>query len=254
MIPAIMLCCDKYHIFAYHTIKTYMKLYPKNNFIFYIPYNEEIFDPLKPFVKEAKVRFIKTGKGFKDTIKGLLEGIGDNDWIYWCSSDQYLDRLDDQEKALAVEKYVSECHDPEIFGITFGYLKKNGRKLLLHPPKSFKTDEGITLKDKYPWNCSKHIVLWHHQYLRSKVIKEIFGAFNEPRVAKDLDKQLYSNRKTIYEHCSKGRYLTIDHNICGFGENSSRGKITRNAVKSFGEYGIELPIQFGVMETEIYWC
>ena len=69
---AIINCCDRFHIFAYHTILTYNTLWEDNEFIFRIPYNKVY----PKFIKEKfgdQVEIIKSKKPFLDTI--LTHGI-----------------------------------------------------------------------------------------------------------------------------------------------------------------------------------
>jgi len=243
----IILCCDKYHIFAYHTIKTYEKLYPQNEFIYHIPYNE-----IKPIFIEKefpkKIVFIKTPQPFKDTIRYLLKGSDDNDWIYWCSSDQYLINID-ATIAKKINDVVKNIKDEKIYGVSFAYLNKTGEKLLKKNGDIIEKN-GLRLAEKLSWESSKEITIWFHQYLRVKVLRHIFDKFEEPKVAKSLDKQLYLNKEDMYGFLKTGKYFTLDYKICEFGENTSRGMMTKNACENFQKYGIQKPSNFEVSDKE----
>ena len=251
-----MLCCDRYHIFAYHTILTYQKLWPTNRFTFYIPWCDK-----KPqyiiednVIGKDKVVFVKTSdSSFKGTMKTLLENIDDEEFIYWCTSDQYLVRMDNKIADTIENMLDTVFYNTSIYGISNAFLKKSGRKLIKPAGEVIKGAWGGNMVEKYSWSDSKTITLWFHQYLRAKVLKHIFNAFTEPRVAKALDKQLYSNSEKIYNFPSTGRYFTIDTNIAEFGENTSRGKILKNTIESFHKYGIDVTKSFEIMDKELYW-
>lgn len=256
---AIILCCDKYHPFAYHTILTYQKLWPNNRFVFYIPWATTLPDYIvkDPRINKTKVVFVKcANSSFKGTMNGLLGKCESDEWIYWCSSDQYLVNMNETianqvEDMLETNKYFT---DPNTFGVSSALLKKNGMKLIKRTGGArIPGVWGGKMVEKESWNSSRTITLWFHQYLRVKVLKHIFNAFDEPNVAKNLDKQLYSNADKIYCYPKQGKYFTIDTKIADFGENTSRGKILTNTVNSFKKYGIDLPTDFEIMDKELYW-
>ena len=256
---AIVLCCDKYHMFAYHTILSYQKHWPNNKFTFYIPWcnSQPHFISNDPRIGNIKVKFIKCAdSSFKTTVATLLSDIDDDEWVYWCSSDQYLTKIN-ADIATQVEDMLTTpiFIDTKCFGVSSALLNKNGMKLIKH------TSDAITISGKWggnmiekeTWDSSRTITLWFHQYLRVKVIRHIFKAFDEPIVAKNLDKQLYSNVDKIYCLPKLGKYFTIDSKIATFAENTSRGKILINTVKSFKIYDIVPPSEFKLMEKELHW-
>lgn len=257
---AIVLCCDKYHAFAYHTLLSYQKHWPKNRFNFYIPWTitKPIWIGKDPRIGEHKVTYIKcSNTSFKVTVETLLKDIDDEEWIYWCSSDQYLTKYN-EKIGIEVEDLIKTNNilcDSKTFGVSSALLIKNGAKLIRKDKDAIeiKGEWGGKLVEKESWDSSRTITLWFHQYLRSKVIKHIFKAFDEPTVAKQLDKQLYSNIDKIYCFPKLGKYFTIDTKIAEFAENTSRGKILLNTIKSFKTFNLKIPQNFEVMNKELYW-
>ena len=68
---AIVLTCDRYHEITNHMLKTYQELWPTNNLIFRIPWNNNF----PKFIADEwgdKVEFVKTPVEFKPTIYGLI--------------------------------------------------------------------------------------------------------------------------------------------------------------------------------------
>ena len=86
---AIVLSCDKYHPIAYHMVLSYEKIWPTNKLIYRIPWNntypKDIIESFK-----NKIEAVKVPLEFKKTIEGLLKGLDDDEWIFWCSDDTYL--------------------------------------------------------------------------------------------------------------------------------------------------------------------
>ena len=245
---AIVNCCDKYHIFAYHTLLTYEKLWPDNPFIFRIPWNQ-----IKPeYIQEyfgKKVELIKTNKSFKDTIFTLVEDLDENCWIYWCSSDTYIDKINHQVANLAY-KYVKTIEEPNVFGLSFCRTKgvniDSDKEAI-----NFKNSKIYTRTKAV--NC-KHIQLWIHQFNRVKVLRYIFESFQEPtKKAKELDYQLYNDNNIIYLKLQLGDFLTFKEGCVVFGENTSRSMITPNCVDSFKKYNLKKPNHFNIIDKSLFW-
>lgn len=247
LIRAIVLSCDKYHIYVYHMIKLYLKIWNNCPFIFCVPYNNIKPDWNDPDICD-RVYFFKCGSGFKDTISALLKGCDKNEWIYWCSCDQYPIWFNSNifEK---VHKKVINIKDESIFGITPQYLNKCGRKLIKNGGDQIED----FLKERIEWKSSKEITIWYHQYLRVKVLKHIFEVFEEPTVAKNLDYQLYKNEETMYNYLGSGRYYGVFEKCSEYGESTSRGKTTLNCYKSFIDNNINLNNILQVSDKILIW-
>lgn len=247
LIRAIVLSCDRYHIYVYHMIKLYLKIWDSCPFIFCVPYNNRKPDWSNGEFRD-RVYFFKCGSGFKETISALLKECDENEWVYWCSCDQYpiWFNSDIFEK---VHKKVMDIKDESIFGITPQFLNKCGRKLIKNGGEKI----GDLLKERMEWKSSKEITIWYHQYLRAKVLKHIFEAFDEPPVAKKLDYQLYKNEDKMYKFLSSGKYYGVFEKCSEYGEATSRGKTTINCYESFKRDGINLNDMLEVGNKKLIW-
>ena len=246
---AIVNCCDNYHLFAYHTLLTYEKLWPDNPFIFRIPWNKT-----KPeYIQEhfgSKVELIKTKKSFKETIFTLVKDLDENSWIYWCSSDTYVDKIE-KEKANVSHQYIKTLHDPGIYGLstckTVYKLKKDKK------PTSF---QDIIIYERINEAYHKTTQVWTHQYYRVKVLKLIFDSFEEPKKnVKELDIQLMAENNPLYAKLAKGTFLAVGHHygLLRLGENTARGKITLNCLNNFKKYNLKKPDNFEIRDVNLFY-
>ena len=238
---ALVLCCDKYHLFALHTIKCYEKLWEHHPFEFYLPYNN-----VKPDFEN--INLIKTPIPFKETIFELTKNIDDEEWIYWCSSDSYPMELD-------IKKYENVIRNLDEIGkycsVVFLGPWKHRRRILNMETYNFEVD-GIKY---YSTNClenCENINLWIHQFMKCKVLKKLFQCFKEPRIPKDLDRQLYRKTFSFYDYIRKEQFCITDNSYGIFGENTSRGKICKNAYLQMIKLGMIIP-DFEVMDDELIW-
>ena len=82
----IILSFDDWAPFVDLLLHKYSQLWPDYPIIFRIPYNTTL-----PYFanKYKNIQFVKTSKEFIPTIQALLDGIGDNQFIYWAIDDTY---------------------------------------------------------------------------------------------------------------------------------------------------------------------
>ena len=88
-IKAIVLTYDKYHSFAEHMVFCYEKLWPKHPYIFQVPYQQ-----IPPTLPTSKVQYHRCPLDIKGTVLTLLDGLDDEEMIYWCIDDKYPIKLD----------------------------------------------------------------------------------------------------------------------------------------------------------------
>ena len=96
---ALVLTHDRYRRVTEHMLKTYAVHWPKNNLTFRIPYQYDM--QLKAYGQS--VELVQTSKAIKETVSGLLKGLADDEWIYWCVDDKYVVAVD-----AAAASYFSE--------------------------------------------------------------------------------------------------------------------------------------------------
>ena len=86
IMKAIILCCDKYQICAYHTIKTYELLLKGANFNYFLPYNQKVEEYIKKLRKDIDKRIeliVTQNKSFLATMSKLLNYVDDEEYVFW---------------------------------------------------------------------------------------------------------------------------------------------------------------------------
>ncbi len=242
---SIVLSCDKYHPMTNHMVLTYQKLWPSNKFQFLIPWNETKPEWMEEKYGKNKINLINTPIEFKKTISGLLDGVDDNEWIFWASDDTYLMDIIEEE-ANKTHSFVEDISDNNIIGVTFGYIRA--------VPHNSDSNQFITydnlkfIKRTYLTNQ------WAHQYWRAWVLKYMFDCMDEaPKYkAKAMDGMLSSDNK-FWNVLDKGDMYTLNHNVAIWGESTIRGKMAKSCVESFKDYGLEIPQDFELTETSKYF-
>lgn len=236
---AIVLTFDKYEAFSTHMIQCYLDLWPNNPLEFLVPYQDD--EVKERFISRFgnKVEMIKSPSGIVDTIFTLLEGLDEDEWVFWCMDDRYPISLDvpeiekmydyilsDDAKSISALMYVNS---------PWCWLNENLYK------KNFKikADNGhVYLRRK------GYRMIWIHQFMKVKVIRTLFSNF--PRKMKQAKEMDYIMYKLVLP--DEQRLYMLDHNVGVYGESTSRGLITKNTVQSFAKRNIPLPDGFGLSD------
>lgn len=250
-----MLCCDKFLICVYHTIISYEHYIPDNEFTFLVPYNDiipEYINKLKSILNERLI-LIKCENKFKTTMTALLKDIPDEEYIYWCSSDNYIHQILDREKFIKVKNSIEDGYNNEydvtaiVYNKKYNKIKKDLSKINLN---------NIEYLVGPKWD-NPVMNIWNHQFMKSKILKRIWTLLDEPKHAKDLDYQLMDLKHNIYKDTifKKCKNIYLDENIIRLGENTSRGLMTLNAYNNYKKFNLnENLINIGInMEKSLLW-
>ncbi len=241
---SIVLSCDKYHPITNHMILTYQKLWPTNTLKFLVPWNDKYPEDMK---KEHgdKIELIQTPVEFKDTISGLLSNVDDDDWIFWSTDDTYLIDIY-EDKANTTQQFVESITDPDIIGVTFGFIRG--------VPRNINRTDSILYQNLNFIRRTKLTNQWAPQYWRAHVLRYMFDCLEEaPKYkAKEMDYML-SDDNQFWDIINKGKMYTLDHNAGIWGESTHRGNLTRNCFESFRSYGLDSPMEFEKSDVEIYF-
>ena len=226
---ALVLTYDEHLPIADHMIQTYQDRWHEHQFTFRLPYNNDPPNYLKDKY-ECDIELVESDPAINDTMLTLLQGVSDEEWIYWALDDKYVLKLDTQSVNELRQWLVQNGNN--IDGLSF----VRARNLLSGVSLS---GEYFVDNDKKFLRRSDYSQIWLPQFLKAKVLRHLFEEMSEPESAKEMDKLKYE----VGLPEDHKLYVT-NKNYAVFGESTSRGKITQNCARSFGEYGRDLPRGF----------
>lgn len=221
---AIVLTYDKYRCLTDHMIHQYQHLWPDNPFTFRIPYQK------LSGRNEAGREYVQCPADIKSSVLTLLDGLDDQEWVFWCIDDKYPVSLE-VSAIKSVMAWINEVNDQSADGVLYCRPKKLTKQKRLTGER-MSTPYGTTLLERKNYKC-----IWIHQFLRVKVLRYLFEAFpDEIPGAKVMDRL----KERIAKPDDHRLYVT-GNTLSVFGESTMRGVITRNCYQSLQQRGLPLP-------------
>jgi hypothetical protein len=224
-IKAIVLTFDKYRCFTDHMIQCYENLWPSHKFTFCVPFQE-----ISGTDKTGKVTYVKSKPDIRNTVLTLLDGLDDNEIVYWCIDDKYPIRLD-TDRIEEISRRI--FHDPmlDASGLLFSRRKKRLSRRILDSPLS------IYMQDEILYERKDYSQIWIHQYIKVKALRFLFESLPQGiKSAKSMD-ALKNNIPKPGNH----KLFTTKRIHGMFGESTTRGKITRNCLESMNNHQMPVP-------------
>lgn len=235
---ALVLTYDKYHIFTHHMINEYEAIWSDHPFRFIVPYNNTTPEYLRD---RPSVLLKKTDAQIKACALQMLDGIGDDEWVYWCIDDKYPIHLVTDAFRAAVE-FVENCTDPSISGLCLSRSRGLMVNSLIDQQETLEVSPKIKAIKRLRYNQ-----IWYHQFLRAKVLRHMFQSFPDHHFnAKQMDYYI-DDLEMPADH----QLYVTQHNYTTYGETTDAGKITANCAKSLIDHGHTIPDGFDVLEEEI---
>jgi hypothetical protein len=221
---AIVLTYDRYRCLTEHMIHQYRLLWPDNPFTFRIPCQQ------LPDRNQAGREYIQCPPDIKSTVLALLDGLDDQEWIYWCIDDKYPVTLDVNGME-SIMRWIDSTGNIQADGILCCRPKKLMKQKRLTGTR-IRTSSGITLLERKNYKC-----IWIHQFLRAKVLKHLFKSLpDEIPDAKAMD----GLKEQICKPDEHRLFVTAE-TLVVFGESTSRGMLTKNCYRSLQRQGLPLP-------------
>lgn len=205
-----------------------MELWPNNKFTFRIPYNDDAVKEYYNNINPGRIELVKTKKPVKDSVRALLAGIPDDEFVYWCFDDVYLYKVFKPGILDALHNHVQNAKDPKFDAIRLLIFREerlsgNGRVMI----------SGLKFQQKK----FNQVGFWFHQYIKCGVLRELFLNNGLPS---DYTINLLGEHKQYWPSFSHKIFVPAQ-NLCILGE-TTRGKgRTINCTKSLDEYEIEYP-------------
>ena len=224
---AIVLTCDRYRAVTEHMILQYEKLWPNHPFVFRIPFQE-----LGGNATE-KIDYVQTPSAIRATVLQLLQGLDEDEWIYWCVDDKYPIQL-------VLDKIVDLTDDALRSSNMDGLLFCRAKALVRRPEDTLFPNEransfGEIYLERKGWNQ-----IWIHQLLKVKVVRYLFERLPEEiKSAKMMDEL-----KNAVPKPPEFRLFVTKNNLAVFGESTHKGTLNRNCYDSIRKTEIKLPDWF----------
>lgn len=237
---AIVLTYDKYQVFTEHMIDAYQKVWPDNPFTFRLPF--QLLGEYYRNKYQDKVELIKSESDIVSTMNTLLNGLDENEWIYWCMDDRYPIFID--TKAVnQIYQWVKTIQDTSISAILFLNSRKGQKPQNLH---YFNKKLVDTTTNKYRQR-KNYTMIWMHQFMRVKVMRHLFSHFpTNLKSAKEMDYIMFK-LQLPQDH----KLYVLNKNLGIFGESTSRGKLTKNCYSSLKKGNYNIPDNFEVGDKHI---
>ena len=88
---ALVLTHDRCRLVAEHVLRTYAEHWPRNTLLFRIPYQSDT----RMNTHGQRIEWVRADKGgmtrgIKAIVTELLDGLPDEEWIYWCIDDKFV--------------------------------------------------------------------------------------------------------------------------------------------------------------------
>jgi hypothetical protein len=241
-IPAIVLTCQKYIPLAAHMMDCYRTHWPHHPFVFRLPQGSAAESLAQLHPNSVSLHPTEEGEGrgrFKASVLGLLAGVDDEDWVYWCLDDKYVTRMN-----VSVARRLARAL-PQVAGDVAGLSFARARSLM--NPENLAPEEALQIQGMQFLRRLSYTQIWLHQFLRAKVLRHLFGGFPDVVAnAKDMD-ELINHAQLPDDH----RLYVISRNAVQFGESTTRGKITANCAASLRSRG-GIPVGFETSEQSIF--
>jgi hypothetical protein len=222
-LPAIVLTCDRYHLFTAHMIARYEALWPSHPFAFQVPYQRQ---PLRG----PRITPHRTSEPIRGTVLELLRERPDEQWVYWCIDDKYPLRLV-QPAVTRIADAVRATAAEDLDGILFCRARK-----MLWPdrlmPERRQGPAGTWLLRRKDYSQ-----MWIHQFFRVKVLRHVFERFPESVPSAGALDSLKYTIPLPADH----RLYVVETNLAEFGESTIEGRVTANCAASLKAHGFEVP-------------
>lgn len=222
-LPAIVMTCQRYVPIAGHMIDRYAAAWPGHAFRFRLPDGQAARELAGRCGEGLELVSTDEGEGrgrFRAAVLGLLAGIPDDDWVYWCIDDKYVAWLD-LPMARSVADLVSRIGDPRVAGVSFARARH------IDGPQDETRERlvvsGLTFERRFDYRQ-----IWLHQFLRARVLRTLFGGFPDRiESAKEMDALHRAARLPDDQ-----RLYVLHRNAVVFGESTTRGRLTANCAAS----------------------
>ena len=236
---AIVLTYDKCRPITEHMLRTYLVHWPNNPFLFRVPYQANAAIE----AHGQRVEMIHCGRSVMETITALLDGLPENDWIYWCIDDKFLIKIDPHSVSYFADWLLDSPQS--VAGFSFCRARHLRRPPTVSAAPVARTERGDLLLRRFNYNN-----IWLHQFLRVRAPKSLFALFPRDVTIPQLDIITRQGPDAVSIPDDELMYVT-EKNYVVYGESTVAGKVTRGCLSSMERLGLPEPGNFQTEEVDI---
>ena len=223
---AITLSVDRNRPFLLNMYQSYLEFLPDAKLDFLFPWQS-----LEPPEGLPQLLGRRLDESFKASVLGLLDGIPDEEWVYWATDDRYLVAAD-AGIFRAVQDGVAAGDFDDFESVMLDNPSRLRGKVI---PDQMTVGSGdLQISFDIRMDLLK---IWQHQFVRTGLLRAIFHAMpDEMGQAKEMDQVVRSFEKTRDFHRAQP---AISH--LKFAESMSRGIPTKDAMQAISRRNIYFP-------------
>lgn len=221
---ALVLTHDRNAAAAEHMMRAYDALWPSHPFVFRIPYQDRSLVAGGP-----RRERVPSPPGIAATIRTLLSGLPDDEWVYWCIDDKYPVGLR-VERIARIATALRECAPKRVNGVLFCRVRGMLDPINLDGERAEVAGERLLGRANYRQ-------IWIHQFVQAKVLRHLFACLPEAGVT---PRELEAHKDSVRKPTDHGLFVT-EENLATFGESMCSGVLTSNCVASMRTHGVPLP-------------
>lgn len=225
---AIVLSFDDQLEIANFVVESYNRLWPGCPLTFRIPYTER--DPRSLFTAR-NIEPIPTLRAIRPTIEGLLRGVPDDEFVYWCIDDRYPIFMYDLETIAAIQRSLEDTAcEIDAVRITAPFRpERNEHTFVLGDEQ---TINGVTFRRL----CGRNFGFYMPQFVRVSVLRRYFlhSPLSEQYSIREFHRWLL---KAPIDY----RIYMPDKFLIKLGEATIRGQITEACAAQMKSLGLKVP-------------
>jgi hypothetical protein len=232
LLKAPVLTFDKNQTLADHMMFRFDQLWPDHPFTFLVP-----FQTVRGIIRSRSFEYAVSPTPIVETVLTVLEGIPDEEWIFWCMDDHFPLKLEVDWLERIIAKIMTPTFS-RIHGVNFcaSYKRKRyWRNTLIRRGQCVKID-GEVFVELMDYNQ-----IWLPQFIRAGALRYFFLNMPEPTTgAKEMD----ALKDQIVKPSDHVLLLTgSDHAV--FAESTVTGRYTTRYLKSARD------LNFGIDEARL---
>lgn len=238
---AIVLTFDPQIGFVELLHKQYSLFWPSCPLHFVLSYNSDETIVKTPYLlHQPNIEFRKSKNSIRSSMEVLLDGCGENEWVYWCIDDRYPYRAHFPAALPAV--YTA---------IRCGELDSIPAVKLTRWRETITSQFRVIGGAKF-FHQSNHGLcgFWHHHFLRAGILRKVFLSHGIGDDWGIREINVFNHKHAPVNNLNGS--IVPDPNIIDFAEPCIKGQLTANAVRDMKTHGCSIPDYPHMREEKIF--